>query len=130
MTAVIQVSRTSKTLLTEYPKVLEWYSNLRRSSPSNADKCLQRLEQVRRTYNVTPTQLAKLSPTMAYSFILKVVTDMDNAGKQPTYIQDFVKSLKSWFVHNGKQVTQKVKLPKSKTLTKTQLERSPEPDQV
>src|SRR5690242_16946085 len=97
--------RTSKTLLSEYPKVEEWYSNLRRSSPSNADKCLQRLEYVRKTYGKSPMELAKMNSSQAYSMILKVVDDLDRRGKQPTYQQDYVKSLKSWFNHNGKNVT-------------------------
>ncbi|NWG37845.1 hypothetical protein [Nitrososphaera sp.] len=119
-----------KGLLAEDKNLERWYNNLKRSSPANADKSLQRVGYVCRVFNTTTAKMATMTAKEAADLIYDVLSALEKEGKQPTYMQDYVKSLKSWFFHNQIQIIQKFKLPKSKSSTKVSDEQSPTPDQV
>lgn len=119
-----------KAVLFADPNVKRWYDNLARSSPPNADKCVQRLGFVCKQFKTTPAEMARLEQKQAQDLILDVISKLHEEKKQPTYMQDYTKSLKSWFLHNGIKIRQKVKLPKAHIATKAATEQPPTPDLV
>jgi hypothetical protein len=118
-----------KRLLENDADLRRWYKNLWRASPANADKCLQRVGYVCKLFKTTPQLMAKMSSKNAADLIQDVLSELEAGGKQPSYMEDYVKALKSWFHHNEIKIERKFKLPKTKTLTKVVQEQSPTPDQ-
>lgn len=129
-----------------------WYDNLKRASPANADKSLQRVGYICRVFckcghsneehdkrckkcdckkvtTLTTEGLASMDTKTAANLILDVLSELESRGKQPTYMQDYVKALKSWFLHNEIRIVQKFRLPRSESSTKAGQEQSPTPDQ-
>lgn len=119
-----------KGLLEDDANLKRWYDNLKRSSPANADKCIQRIGYVCRVFNTTPQEMAKMTSKQASALTLDVLSRLEEEGKQPTYMQDYVKALKSWYLHNEIQILQKMKLPRRTSATKVSQEQSPVPDQL
>ena len=73
----------------------------------------------------------------ATNFLLDFVTKLENDGRQPSYITNCVKVLKSWFRHNEIIVTQRIRVaqqavdPNGNPISsKVQQEQSPVPEQV
>lgn len=118
-----------KDLLEKDSNFKRWYGNIRRGSPSSADAKLRRIGYVCRVFNFTTKQLAAMTPKEGFELIDDVITKLENEGKQGEYMKDYVKALKSWFGHNGTQITQKIKVPANDGNTKVAQEQSPTPDQ-
>jgi hypothetical protein len=70
-----------------------------------------------------------MTPKKGFELIDDIITKLETEGKQGEYMKDYVKALKSWFSHNGIQITQKIKVPANNGNTKAAQEQSPTPDQ-
>jgi hypothetical protein len=108
--------------------VRRWYENIERSSPTNADKSLQRLGYICRRFSTTPAKMATMNSKAGANLIFDVLAKLDKEGAQPSYMRDYVKVLKSWFSHNETQVMQRFKMPRRKKPTKASTEEVPTPD--
>lgn len=119
------------TLLSSDPNLKRWYNNTKHGSIITAEVGLRRVGRVCKLYNTTSQKLAKMSVKEATDFLMDLVTDLHDQGKQPKYIENFVKVLKSWFKFNGIKVEEKIKIPENgKKPSKVQQEQSPTSDQV
>lgn len=119
------------TLLSADPNLRRWYNNTKHGSIITAEVGLRRIGRACKLFDTTSQKLAKLTIKQATDFLMDLVTELHEQGKQPKYIENFVKVLKSFFSYNGIKVTQKIKIPEQgKTASKVQLEQSPTPDQV
>ncbi|MGI0016555.1 MAG: site-specific integrase, partial [Nitrososphaera sp.] len=107
-----------------------WYGNIRRGSPASADANLRRIGYVTRVFNVTTKQLAAMTPKQGFEIIDDVITKLEKEGKTGEYMRAYVKALKSWFIHNGIQISQKIKVPDDDGSSKASREQSPMPEQL
>lgn len=147
-----------KGLLGKDPNFKRWYENIARGSPASADAKLRRIGYVCRVFctcghakeehddgnndsckkcgdackgyaNITTQYLASLNIKDAANIILDVISKFEAEEKEGEYMKDYIKALKSWFSHNGTQVTQKIKVPRPSGNSKRSQEQSPTPDQ-
>lgn len=131
----------------KYPKVLKWFKTLRLSSPNTAENYLRRLDYL--CYNLidpTPFRLPKgeqLNPihlvrkyrnkTKAKHFIQDLVTSTLSEKEEMTRdnINNYVKTLKSWFAENDIENIGKITLPTKKShLGRRTVGRAPSPDEL
>lgn len=107
-----------------------WYNNLKHGSIISAEVGLRRIGRACKLFDTTPAKMAKMSVKEATDLCMDLVTELDSQGKQPKYIDNFVKVMKSWFGHNGIKITEKIKIPDgADNPSKKDMEQSPTPDQ-
>lgn len=123
--------RIYQTLIDKDPNFKRWYNNMKHASIVTAEGALRRIGRVCTLFDTTPAKLARMSGKDATDFLMDLVTRLDEDELQPTTIKHSVEILKSWFRHNGINITEKVKIPKrAKKASKVANEQSPTPDQV
>lgn len=116
-------------LLQEDEDFRRWYENTRRGSPTTAAVRFRRIGHVCRAYGTTPAALARMSPREATSFLIDVVSMCEGRGNAGSLIEDYVKSLKSWFLFNDVEVAAKrIRIPD--TGNRYENERPPSPDEL
>ena len=119
------------TLLSSDPNLKRWYNNTKHGSIITAEVGLQRIGRTCKLFNTTPAKLAKMEVKEATDFLLDLVTQLHDEGKQPRYIENFVKVLKSWFKYSGIKIEQKIKIPENgKKPSRVEQEISPTTDQL
>ena len=94
-------------LLSGDKKFEEW---LGAANPSVWGSNFRRLGLVCDSFNVTPKQLARMSPDSAFSFLLKVKISFEKKGKTGAYIHSILKCLKSWYAFNNINITKKISI--------------------
>ena len=105
--------QTKKSRLLANQDVVRWYNNLARGSNHTAEGRLRRLGKFCETHDMTPMQLADLAVRD-----LRTVTDlledhitmMESQDKSPGYIQDQIKTVKSWLRHFDVDIKRKLKV--------------------
>ena len=98
--------------------VRRWYNNVRQGSKITADHCLSRLGRVCSMFNVTPDAVAYMSSREAYTFLLDVVTGLQERGRVGANINNSVKAVKSWLGYNEVNVTGRIAIAKSSFISR------------
>jgi hypothetical protein len=115
------------TKLLEDKEVRRWYENNARGSVVTADVYLRRLGNFCEVHNLTPKKFAAKSEKQIYGILLDYVSKLEKEGKSGSYISSIMKALKSWLMHNDKEVKKKIKIKGSESTPTLRDERVPTP---
>ena len=126
-----KISRKQRMLVN--PDIKRWYDNLSRGSPLTADVRLRRLDKFCEIHEMTPMELANLGmkDLRAVTNLLEDhITWMEEKEYAPGYIEDFVKSVKSWLRHFDVELRRKLKIRNQDFTPTLQDERVPNAEEM
>ncbi len=115
------------TKLLKDKEVRRWYENNARGSVVTADVYLRRLGNFCEVHNLTPKKFAAKSEKEIYGTLLDYVSKLEKDGKSGSYISSIMKALKSWLMHNDKEVKKKIKIQGAESTPTLRDERVPTP---
>ena len=107
----LKQSKTTRMLVN--PDIKRWYDNLSRGSPLTAEVRLRRLGKFCEIHEMTPIQLSELGMKdlrTVTDLIEDHITWMESKNYSPGYIDDVVKSVKSWLRHFDVLIRRKLKI--------------------
>lgn len=100
-----------KHLLEEYPDFKRFYNNLARNSEITADERMRILYRFLIRFNFTPTTLietAQKDRKKIEDILMDFTTQLNNEGKAPGYIRNYIKAVKTWLGYNGIELKQRI----------------------
>ena len=124
---------SAKKLLHSDEDVARWHANLARASPITADSRIRRLNVFCKNTGMTPAGFAvvgKNNPVKAEDMVLDYVSWMESQNYAPGYIEDVVKSLKSWLSYNYVEVRRKIKIANARIAVTLSEEQVPTSQQL
>ncbi len=133
MANIQEQNKTAKSILSTDPDLRRWYDNLARGSQLTADVRLRRLAHFCRKHSMTPTDLAKLAVNdirAVTNVIEDHVTWMEKQGFSPGYIEDTVKSVKSWLRHFEVEIRRRIKIANIDSTPTLENERVPNAEEI
>ena len=124
---------TKKSRLLANPDIKRWYDNLARGSMNTAEGRLRRLGRFCEMHQMTPVQLADLAMKD-----LRTVTDlledhitmMEEKGGSPGYIDEQIKTVKSWLRHFDVEIRRKMRVRSINFTPTLQYERVPDAQEM
>ena len=120
---------TKKSRLLANPDIKRWHDNLARGSKLTADGRLRRLGRFCEVHQMTPAQLADLAMRdmrTATDLLEDHITMMEAQGRAPGYIQEQLKTVKSWLRHFDVDIRRKLKVSAANTTPTLTEERVPD----
>lgn len=87
-----------------------WYENFSRGSKVATDVCIRRLGNFCESHDITPSGLASLVNRELHNLLLDYVTSAEKKGCAGSYISSTIKSLRSWFTYNQRELKVKIKI--------------------
>ena len=105
-----------KKLLEKDADVLRWYNNTARGSKFTADVNLRRFGLFYERNNTTPKQLVEIGQNnikQLDDLLLDDVTCLENLGHAPSYIESFLKTVRSWLSYNYIKTVRKIRIKNS-----------------
>jgi hypothetical protein len=123
----------AKTLLPIDPDLRRWYDNLARGSQLTADVRLRRMVHFCRKHDITPADLAKLAIgdiRTVTDLIEDHVTWMEKQEFSPSYIEDTIKSVKSWLRHFEVEIRRRIKIANIDSTPTLENERVPNTEEL
>ncbi len=107
-------------------KVLKrWYDNVARGSVITADVYLRRLGHFCKELNITPNSLLEMNEEELFDLFLDTVSRMEKKGHTGSYIHSTIKAVKSWLLHNRKQVRGRIRIRGAQDAPTLKEERTP-----
>lgn len=100
-------------LLLNDPDVKRWYDNVARGSVLTADVRLRRLGVYCENTNTTPVKFAEIgikSVRKVEDLLLDYVSFLEKKEYAPSYIEDILKTLRSWLSFNYVRLMRKIKI--------------------
>jgi len=100
-----------KHLLEEYPDFKRFYNNLARNSEITADERMRILYRFLIRFNFTPTTLietAQKDRKKIEDILMDFTTQLNNEGKAPGYIRNYIKAVRTWLGYNGIELKQRI----------------------
>ena len=92
------------------PNIKRWFDNIARGSIITAEVYLRRLGYICSRLGTTPQKLAGMSEEGLYTTTLDAISMLESEGKAGSYIEGFLKSIKSWGAHNGIFLRRRIKI--------------------
>jgi len=123
-------ARKKTELFSKDPDLKRWYNNLARGSQLTADVRLRRLLYFCRLYHITPAELATKNLRAVTDLIEDHVTWMEERNYSPGYIENTVKSVKSWLRHFEVEIKRPIKIANVDTTPTLEKERVPDADEM
>ncbi|KAF6247097.1 site-specific integrase [Nitrosopumilus sp. b3] len=126
-----KISRKQRMLAN--PDVKRWYDNLARGSPLTADVRVRRLDKFCEIHEITPMELAELGMKdlrTVTNLLEDHITWMEEKDYAPGYIEDFVKSVKSWLREFDVDIRRKLKIRNQDYTPTLQNERVPNAEEM
>ena len=120
---------TKRSRLLANPNIKRWHDNLARGSKLTADGRLRRLGRFCEMHDITPMQLADLAMKdlrITTDLVEDHITMMESQGFAPGYIQDQLKTVKSWLRHFDVDIKRKLKVSSATTTPTLADERVPD----
>ncbi|HJU13269.1 MAG TPA: site-specific integrase [Candidatus Nitrosotalea sp.] len=120
-------------LFSKDPDLKRWYSNLARGSQMTAEVRLRRLMHFCRLKNITPEELANLATKnlrAVTDLIEDHVTWMEEKNYSPGYIENTIKSVKSWLRHFEVEIKRPIKIANVDSTPTLEKERVPNADEM
>jgi len=133
MANIPEQNKPAKTLLPTDPDLRRWYDNLARGSQLTADVRLRRMVHFCRKHSITPADLAKLAVRdirAVTDLIEDHVTWMEKQEFSPSYIEDTVKSVKSWLRHFEVEIRRRIKIANIDSTPTLENERVPNTEEL
>jgi hypothetical protein len=125
--------RSKKEKILSNPGVKRWYDNLARGSPITAEVRLRRLGKFCDTHDMTPAQLTDLAikdlRTMT-DLLEDHITWMEEENYAPGYINDTIKSVKSWLRDSDVEIKRKLRVANADFTPTLQNERVPNAEEI
>ena len=90
--------------------VRRWRDNVARGSVITAEVYLRRLGHFCKDLKIEPGSLLEMSEDELYDLLLDTVSKMEGKGYSGGYIHSTVKAIKSWLIHNRKEVRGRIKI--------------------
>jgi hypothetical protein len=126
-------TQSKKSRILANPDVKRWYDNVSRGSPITAEARLRRLGKFCEIHYITPIELAELAlkDLRAVTDLLEDhITWMEEKNYAPGYIEDTIKSVKSWLRHFEIEIKRKLKVANSGFTPTLQSERVPNAGEI
>ncbi|MGI0070192.1 MAG: hypothetical protein ACREAN_08065, partial [Nitrosopumilaceae archaeon] len=136
MTEQIHQTTTAKNRKTELLRdadLKRWYNNLARGSKITADVRLRRVANFCKIHNMTPRDLASLAQRdlrAATDLMEDHITWMEEKHYSPGYIENTIKSVKSWLAHFEIEIKRKLKIANSDSTPTLEKERVPNAEEI
>ncbi len=93
--------------------IRRWYDNLARGSPLTAEGRLRRLGRFCEMHEMTPAQIADLAIKdlrTATDLLEDHITMMESKGYSPGYVDEQIKTVKSWLRHFDVEIRRKIRV--------------------
>jgi len=122
-----------KYLLEEDPNFRRWYDNLSRGSIITANENARVLFRFMKMHDMTPTsmvELAKQDLIAFEDFLFDFVTMMEKERKAPSYIEVYLKTVKSWLLFNSIKLVRRIKIGNTGRTLTIENERIPTKDEL
>jgi hypothetical protein len=132
---VLYMPRTAKwkRLLDEYPDFKRWHENLTRGSIITAKENARVLYRFMNMHDMTPQSIVDQARGDHRAFedlLLDFVTRMEKEGKAPTYIEAYLKTVKSWLQFNEITLVRRIKIGNTGRTPTIEDERVPIKDEL
>ena len=121
--------QTKKSRLLANTDIKRWHDNLARGSPITADGRLRRLGRFCELHQMTPIQLADLATRdlrTATDLLEDHITMMESKNYSPGYIEEQIKTVKSWLRHFDVEIRRKIRVTSTNYTPTLQNERVPD----
>ena len=124
---------TKRTRLLANLDIKRWYDNLARGSHLTAEGRLRRLGRFCDVHQMTPMQLADLAMKdlrTATDLLEDHVTMMESEGYSPGYVDEQIKTVKSWLRHFDVEIKRKIRVSTTNFTPTLQNERVPDAQEM
>ncbi|MGB6463916.1 MAG: site-specific integrase [Nitrosotalea sp.] len=134
--STVQQRTTAKNKKTEHltdADLKRWYDNLARGSRLTAEVRLRRVAYFCKIHDMTPKDLAKLAQKdlrALTDLIQDHITWMEEKNYSPGYIENTIKSVKSWLAHFEIEIKRKIKIANSDSTPTLEKERVPNAEEI
>ena len=129
-----RTTRTSnKARMLSNPEINRWYANMARGSAITADIMLRRLDLFCRAHQMGPMELASLGMKdvrTATNLLEDHITWMEDKKHAPSYVNSYVKAVKSWLAHFDVEIRRRVKVRNMNQTPTLQNERVPDAGEI
>ena len=125
--------QTKKSRLLANIDIKRWYDNLARGSAVTAEGRLRRLGRFCEMHQMTPGELADLAQRdlkAATNLLEDHITMMEEQNYSPGYIEDQVKTVKSWLRHFDVEIRRKMRVSQTNFTPSIQNERIPDAQEM
>ncbi len=126
-------AKNKKTELLKDPDLKRWHNNLARGSKLTADVRLRRVANFCKIHDMTPSDLANLAQRdlrAATNLLEDHITWMEEKHYSPGYIENTIKSVKSWLAHFEIEIKRKLKIANSDSTPTLEKERVPNAEEI
>jgi hypothetical protein len=110
--------------------VIRWYENLRASSVHTAEVALRRLSRFEDVAKVDHSLLVTMPQKELEDLVQDFARRFEREGYAPDYIGGIIKGLRSWLLHNERELKRKIKIQNSGVPVTLENEKVPEPWQL
>lgn len=120
-------------LLDENPDFKRWYDDLSRGSEGTAKERARVLYRFLQLIQMTPSSLVELGHTdqrKVEDILMDFVTELHDQGKAPGYIENYIKSVKSWLRFNDINLIRKITISNRGSTPSIEDERVPMKDEL
>ena len=124
---------SNKARMLSNPEVSRWHANMARGSAITADITLRRLDVFCRTHQMSPMELANLGMKdvrTATNLLEDHITWMEDKGYAPSYVNSYVKAVKSWLAHFDVEMRRRIKVRNMNQTPTLQNERVPNASEI
>ena len=125
--------QTKRSRLLANPDTKRWYDNLVRGSPHTAEGRLRRLGRFCEIHQMTPMQIADLATRdlrTATDLLEDHITMMESQGYSPGYVEEQIKTVKSWLRHFDVEIRRKIRVASANYTPTLQNERVPDASEM
>ena len=115
------------------PEINRWHANMARGSAITADIMLRRLDLFCRAHQMGPMELANLGMKdvrTATNMLEDHITWMEDKKHAPSYVNSYVKAVKSWLAHFDVEIRRRVKVRNMNQTPTLQDERVPDAGEI
>ena len=98
--------------------VYDWYKDLERGAKSTADLYLTRLMKFCKETRLTPNELLNLDEETLRDIIIDFISGIE--GRSGSYINSFLKALKSWFRFNNRLFNVYIRIKEYRTISENE----------
>jgi len=110
--------------------VASWHTNLQEGSEITADVYLRRLNRFCEEHETTPQTLATMDAKDAFTLLVDSVSYYRARGLTGSTIKGYIKSVRSWLLHNDVAITKTVKIKGASNTPTLKDEKTPEPHEL
>ena len=126
-------AKNKKTDLLKDTDLKRWFDNLARGSRLTAEVRLRRVANFCKIHDITPKELARLAQRdlrTVTDLIQDHITWMEEKNYSPGYIENTIKSVKSWLAHFEIEIKRKIKIANADSTPTLENEQVPNAEEI